>query len=514
MAVALIFSTVAIAVSADTGASNVFVVSAVDNVGVGTTQEIKVYVQKGQKAEDVDVVLTFPKTTVESVSIASKDGLNTSKEFTATVDGDNHKISAVVNCDNSAGTAMKLAFSFKIKFKSVGLVEITASAKKGESTFGVIGELDSTKNLLTAVGDKVAVNSTYCGAGLKGYITKDDNSTIVTSTIKLSFKYFDGSTLTGKTISVDPIAVTDAIHNKPIKTAAEIKELIAANADAITNAIRETGVEDITYNDFEVLTSSIKFGEKALSSSLKYSKDGNNDYTVTLSQLKKTKATVNFVFASAFNDKTLYHSSDIPALESALTLNVHVGTTVDTKSIVTAIKDAIELYNKFGSTLPDGNLGQLIDNHIQTKNANVDGDQLDINDFELNETTFAFNGTKMDGKETYNANVADNVITVYFEQVNVPKTILMTAAEALGKIKYSEFAEANVTLINEAVKAFQAFSDSIVKAEWPSADDVKKDSENTSESPKTGNGTYLGVAVFATVALTAAATVILKKKED
>ena len=119
----------------------------------------------------------------------------------------------------------------------------------------------------------------------------------------------------------------------------------------------------------------------------------------------------------------------------------------------------------------------------------------------------------MTGKETF-VEGGENVYTVYFDQVNVPSTVLGTAAQALGSIDYSQFVKAQVFAINETIDAFKAMVDSLVNAEWPTADDVKEEDKDDSKSPSTGSSLSLGFALASVVALAGAAVVAVKRKED
>ena len=119
----------------------------------------------------------------------------------------------------------------------------------------------------------------------------------------------------------------------------------------------------------------------------------------------------------------------------------------------------------------------------------------------------------MTGKETFSEG-EDNDYKVYFDQVNVPATVLGAAAQAFGSIDYSQFVKAQVFAINETIDAFKAMVDSLVNAEWPTADDVKEGDKDDSKSPSTGSSVSLGFALASVVALASAAAVAVKRKDD
>lgn len=221
-------------------------------------------------------------------------------------------------------------------------------------------------------------------------------------------------------------------------------------------------------------------------------------------------------------DPKYYHGSQIG--DYSVLCKGKVGDTVTADTALAVIKEAYRVYNALG----DDDLG--INAWIESQSG-ADGfpkydpdkahPEYNMSDFTLNEEIVLFNDTTRFSGEKLVASTAgeENVYTVYLDQVNVPKTVLMTIAEEAGNLGkdggvFSQIANANVLAINEAIKGFQAFTDSLVNAEWPCAKDVKADAGDTSKGPNTGEGAYLGVAVIVALGLTCGTAVLLKKRED
>lgn len=509
IAIALVFGAVSVAAGAANTDPYVLITS-ISNVTVGSeNQKVEVCLSPDTELKNASIVLSYADTdALKDTSVSVGTGVTGE---TAVEDGKiTLKVSSAANTSTTDELVM-FTISFDFAADAAGLVELTASAGPIDSaaestiaskTFGVA---------LIKGEDADDVYSDFVGIGLKDAVkAAGKEAPLADAKVVVTLKPFEGSTMA----AVDPveIEITDAICGTAVMTKAELPAFLDKNADAITAAIQAVeGNSALDYNDFDIVTSSVVVPDDE-----KYAEGTEYIYSVTLNQLEKTTATIKLIFRPALEDTTLYHSSDIAPYE--ITMSANVGKAIYSQStILTYIKNYIDFYNEMngnldidGDGIDDYNLdGVAINQHIKDES---DG-KYDLGDFVLDETVVGFNNAKIVGGEKFSADPAQNVYTVYFDQVNVPATVLGAAAEAFGSIDYSQFVKAQVFTINETIDAFQAFVDSLVNAEWPTAEDVEED-EDDSESPSTGSALSLGAALASVVALASAAVVAIKKRED
>lgn len=124
---------------------------------------------------------------------------------------------------------------------------------------------------------------------------------------------------------------------------------------------------------------------------------------------------------------------------------------------------------------------------------------------------YVFNKTTVDAGETYE-------YTVCAVEIDDVKNLAVTIGEQLAKLDWGGIAKANVALWNQIINGTKAAVDSLVNAEWPTAEDKAEATEATTvaaaeETPDTGVSAVAGAAVVV-LALSATTAVVLRKKED
>ena len=489
LAVALVFG--AFSVVASAANANPYVkISSISNVALESKNQIvTVGLSPDTELKNASIVLTYEN------KDALKDGSVTlGKDVSGEAKVEAGKVT--LNVTSAANTDKEKDMTlFTIKFDfakgTKGLVELSAKVAPivtEDDAKATIGEKDFGESLIKGE-EKEAVYSDLVGIALKGAVKSAGKpAPRADAKVVVTLKPFEGE---GAMQSVSDIELpfTDAICKKPVADNAAIKAFLNTKSTDITAKIQAVdGNKEISFDDFDVEKAVISLepaDAKTYEEGVKYV------WNVALQQLKKTTATIEIVFRPAFEDKTLYHSSDVAPL--TMEIEVNAGKTVKSQAeILTYVKT----------------YAPTIDQHIKNSD-----DRYDINDFVLDESVVEFNGAKMTGKETF-VEGGNNVYKVYFDQVNVPATVLGAAAQALGKIDYSQFAKAQVFAINETIDAFMAMVDSLVNAEWPTADDVKEEEKDDSKSPSTGSSVSLGFALASVVALASAAAVAVKREED
>ncbi len=503
LAFVLVFGSAAV-VSSAVNADPCIKVSSISNAAVGSKgQKLEVSLSSDTTLTASTVELGIPAGKLENISVSELPaGVNGSVKY----DAANSKIVFSFTADvvnNTAADMLLSTITFDFAKDTKGLVEIVP-AVSGEGA--KIGNMDMGVSRIK--GEAAAdVYTDMCGIAVKGAVkSAGSDGKIKDVNVVVSFEMMDST----KPVTELTIPVDSAAHGLAVMTTDGVKKFVEANAAKITEAVKAVaGYEDITYDDFDFVADSIKLNDAKINAGDKYDKTkAPYTYTVTLKQLPVAGAKFIVVFRPALEDQTLYHSSDIDNLE--IKFDVNVGKTIYAQATVLKLfKEYVEVYNSLGGSLDIEANGIELNSHIKAQSEG----KYDLGDFTLNEEVVLFNGAKIQGTEKFSENADENVYTVFFDQVNVPATVLGTAAEAFGKLNYAEFAKANVKLINETIGAFQAFCDSLVNAEWPSAEDVE-DGKDSSGSPNTGSAVGLGSALAVVLALTATAAVIIKKKED
>ncbi len=506
LAVVLVFSSLAVAVSA-ANADPYVKVSSISNVALGSkSQELTVSLSPDSVLTDAQLTLSYTAGAIDKVSVSASE--NVVGGSVSVVDG---QITLnVTKAENTDANNDMLLCTVKFDFVAAGLVELTAST-------GADGALnDKLFGASLVIGEELeSVYTDMNGIGLKNYLASAGiKAPKVDAKVKIELVPFEGSEMAA--VAPIEIAVEDAVTGNAVMTASELEAFLDKNAAEITKAVQAVaGNEELSYADFAVKSGSIMLNGEALKAD-KYVKDTDYVYTVTMNQLKKTSATIEVVFRPAMKNQELYHSSNIPSYK--ITLSANAGAKIYSQAtILTYIKEYVELYNTLNGDLDHDNDGVdditidgiLMNQHIKD---NSNG-QYDLGDFVLDESVVTFDGSAIEGDETFSSNADENVYAVYFDQVNVPATVLGAAAEAFGKLNYAQFAKANVIAINEAIDSFQAFCDSLVNAEWPCAKDVEEEKDD-SDSPDTGSMVGLGSTLVISLGLAAAAAIVLKKKED
>ncbi len=514
LAIALVFG--AVSVMAGAANSDPYVkITSISNVALGSKdQKVEVLLSPDTELKNASVTLTYTDTdALKDLSVVAN------KDITADFKTEAGKIT--LNVTSAANTAtdkdmVLFTLSFDFATDAKGLVELTAapgvvSTDAGEAT--IAGKAFGSAAIKGEAADDVY--NDFVGIGLKGAVkAAGKDAPLADAKVVVTLKPFEGSTMAA--VAPVELEITDAICGKAVKAVKDIPAFLDSKAADITAAIKAAGEAnaDLDYNDFDVVANSIKLEP---SDAKKYEEGKEYVYSVTLQQLEKTTATIKVIFRPALSDRTLYHSSDISDYE--ITMSANVGKAIYSQAtILTYIKNYIDFYNDMkgnldidGDGIDDYNLdGVAINQHIKDESLG----KYDLGDFVLDETVVGFNNAKILGGEKFSADPAQNVYTVYFDQVNVPATVLGAAAKAFGSIDYSQIVKAQVFAINETIDAFKAFVDSLVNAEWPTADDVEDEDKDDSKSPSTGSSVSLGVALAAVVALSGAAVVAVKKRED
>lgn len=493
LAIALVFG--AVSVMASAANTNPYVkVSGISNVALGSkAQTVTVSLSPDTELKNASIVLSYDKTALADVSVVNADN-KVDKDIKISSGAENGKIT--LNVDSAANTDKTNDMTlFTIKFDfakgTKGLVELTAAVAPivtEDDAKATIGAKEFGASLVIGE-EKEAVYSDLAGIALKGAVKAAGKpAPRADAKVVVTLKPFEGEGAMAPVADFE-LAYTDAICTKPVADNAAIKAFLNTKSTDITAKIQAVdGNKEISFDDFDVEKADIILepaDAKTYEEGVKYV------WNITLKQLKKTTATIEVIFRPAFDDTTLYHSSDIAPI--TMTIDVNAGKTV---------KSQAEMLTYVKTYAP------TIDQHIKNSD-----DRYDINDFVLDESVVEFNGAKMTGKETF-VEGGNNVYKVYFDQVNVPATVLGAAAQAFGKIDYSQFAKAQVFAINETIDALKAMVDSLVNADWPTADDVKEEEKDDSKSPSTGSSVSLGFALASVVALASAAVVAVKRKED
>lgn len=518
LAVVLVFSAVAVAASA-ANTDPYVKVSTIENATVGAkSQKITISLSPDTELVNAKLVLAGDVNSLDKVSIVANDKVEGSISVSQTNGSVTLSVSKATNA--SATDELVLAtVSFDFQSGAKGAVVLTPTTSKVDDTQpATIAGADW--GVGKVVGEKGETYKNMVGIGLKDYLkSASTEAPAVNAKVLVTLVPLESSTLVN--VGEIELAIPTAIHGTKGMTADDIAAFLAAEdtAEQITEAIQaKKGNESFTAADFDIQKTTIKLDGKAVPSSYTYDKDTDYVYTVSLKQLAKTEATIKVVFRSAFENKELYHSSNIA--DYSITMSANAGAAIFSQStILSYMKGHVDLYNQRNGDLDTDNDGRddlsidgvMLNQWIIDQSAG----QYDLGDFVLDETVVAFNNAKIAGNEKFSADPTKNVYTVYFDQINVPQSVLMAAADAFGKIDYGQFADANVLAINEAIGAFQAFCDSLVNAEWPSAEDVEEEEEkDDSDSPKTGSIVGLGSALAVVAALSATAVAIVRKKED
>ena len=489
LAIALVFGAVSVAAGAVN--ENPYVkVSSISNAVTGSkNQTVTVSLSKDTELKNASIVLTYEdKDALKDAGVTTAEGVSGSFDVAEEGGKITLNVTSAANATNADMTLFTIKFDFASDAK--GLIELTATtAKINAEEACTIGAKEFGSSLV--VGEEADdVYNNFVGIGLKGAVkSAGKDAPIADIDVNVTLVPCEGEQAMQP---VDTIALemTDVMCTKEVLKNDEIKAFLDKKAEDITAKIQlVAGNEKISYDDFDVEKAVISLTP---SDAKTYEEGKTYVYSVTLKQLKKTTAKIEVIFRPAFEDTTLYHSSDIAPFK--MSLEVNAGKTVKSQAeILTYVKAYAPTF----------------DQYIKSQSA----DKYGIDDFVLDESVVGFNGAKMTGKETF-VEGGENVYTVYFDQVNVPATVLGTAAQALGSIDYSQFVKAQVFAINETIDAFKAMVDSLVNADWPTADDVKDEDKDDSKSPSTGSSLSLGFALASVVALASAAAVAVKRKED
>ncbi len=520
LAVALVFCSVAVFASAD-DSDPYIVISSLSNVPVGAgRQSFTVSLSPNTTVKDISFALKYDADILNDVGVAE----NISEDLFAAKAVDGKVVIEFTGEYTNTSSTDKPICTVQFNFASAGLVELELV---DIAAGGTIADKDFGAAFVKGASDADAVYTDLCGVGLKGYISSaGKKSDPVDAKVVVTLNPYTGSELQ----SVEPIVINvndyvAAIYGAKVMSSSDVTKLFESEKvqELITGAIQADASnkeKGFSFDDFEIDSSSIKLNGETITSTDKYKLNTEYKYSVTFNQMKKTKARVDVILRPAMDDTDLYHSSNIPTYSFTLD-KVNVGGAIYGKDkILSYIKDYIELYTARNGDLDlDGNgvddmhvHGIYLNQHIKTNTDN----QYDLSDFVLDESVVAFNNSTLFDNQKFNDDVNENVYTVYFDQVNVPKTVLMAAAEAFGKLNYGEFARANVVVINQAIGAAKAMVDSLVNADWPKPEDVevKEDGSSDSVSPATGTVVGLGSTLVIALALGATAAVIIKKKED
>ena len=491
LAIALVFG--AVSVMASAANENPYVkISSISNVALESkAQTVTVSLSSDTELKNASVVLTYEdKDALKDVSVTTAQGVSGNAEVADEGGKITLNVTSAANATNADMTLFIIKFDFASDAK--GLVELTAKVSPivtEDDAKAMIGEKEFGASLV--VGEEADdVYNNFVGIGLKGAVkAAGKDAPIADIDVNVTLLPCEGDQAM-KSVAPFTLEMTDVMCTKPVLKNEDIKAFLDTKKDDITAKIQLVdGNEKISYEDFDVEKADISLEPTDAKT---YEEGKTYVYSVTLKQLKKTTASIEIIFRPAFEDTTLYHSSDIAPFE--MSLEVNAGKTVKSQ---TEILSYIKTYSP------------TIDQYIKSQSA----DKYGIDDFVLDESVVGFNGAKMTGKETF-VEGGENVYTVYFDQVNVPSTVLGAAAQAFGSIDYSQFVKAQVFAINETIDAFKAMVDSLVNADWPTADDVKEEDKDDSKSPSTGSSLSLGFALASVVALAGAAVVAVKRKED
>lgn len=528
LAVVLVFGAVAVAASAAESDPYVKISSVVNAVVGAKNQTMTVSLSPATKLTNAKLTLSGDTDKIDVV------GFEANPEVTG-IKVDRTSGTFVINVTSAENSSLTdelvlatITFNFDDGVK--GAVALSAEA-------GLVSAKDADGNDLEAkindqtwgkagfvVGEEGEVYTNMVGIGLKGFIKSAGKAApAVNAKAVITLKGLDGKEYE---VELD----VSAFHGNNVMTKAEFAEFVEKNKTALTKKI-QTATKDteLTYDDFDLDADSVKLNGAEIDVTEMYDKDaGAYVYTAVMNQCEPTKAYIKVVFRAAFENKDLYHSSNIS--DYIIEIPVHAGKAIMSQAaVISYIKEHVDLYNQRKGDLDTDNDGRddlsIDDVYLNQHIIDASAGQYDLGDFVLDESVAAFNNGKISGSEKYefdpepeSIDKAKNVYTVYFDQINVPQSVLMAAAEAFGSIDYGQFADANVVAINEAIGAFQAFCDSLVNAEWPEAEDVEESEEDeekdNSDSPKTGSIIGLGSALAVVAALSATAVAIVRKKED
>ncbi|MBQ3603595.1 MAG: hypothetical protein IJA02_07135 [Clostridia bacterium] len=512
LAVVLVFGSVAVAASA-ANTDPYVKVSSVINAEIGAkNQKITISLSPDTELVNAKLVLAGDAKSLDKVSIVAND-----KVEGISVSQTNGSVTLSVSKATNASETDELvlatvSFDFQADAKGAVVLTPTAGSINDEQPTTIAG---ADWGLGKVKGEEGEVYTNMVGLGLKDSIKSAGKAApAVDAKAELTLVALDGKEYT---IEVE---IKNAFHGNNVMTKDDFVKFLETNKTSIAQKIQKAmNNTELTYDEFEFDADSLKLNNGEIKATDKYDeKAGEYVYTADMIQCEPTKAFIRVVFRSAM-DSDLYHGSAIP--DYIIPLNVHAGKTVYSQAtVLTYIKNHVDLYNQ-----RNGNTAGIMIDNCQNINDHIvatSAGKYDLGDFVLDETVVAFNNAKISGSEKYvedrepeSIDKAKNVYTVYFDQVNVPQSVLMAAAEAFGKIDYGQFADAYVLTINETIGAFQAFCDSLVNAEWPSAEDVEEEEDkDSSDSPKTGAFIGLGSALAVVAALSATAVAIVRKKED
>lgn len=519
LAVVLSFSAIAVAASAANANPYVKISSVVNAVVGAKDQSITVSLSPDTTLTNAKITIKGDADKIEVVGFEANPEVTSIKleqsSGTFVID--------VTSAENNSTDDLVLAtITFDFEDDTTGAVTLTAET-------GLVSATDADGNALEAkIADKVwgagfvegeegEVYTNMVGIGLKNFIKSAGKAApAVDAEARITLK-----TLEGAEYEVE-LPISTAFHGNNVMSEEDFAKYIEKNKTSLTTKIQTAlNNKELTYDDFDLDTESVMLNGAEIKVTDVYDKDaGEYVYTAVMNQCEPVTATIKVVFRSAM-DENLYHGSSIR--DYAIPMTVHAGKTIASQStIISYMKEHVDLYNQRNGDLDTDNDGRddlsVDDVYLNQWIIYESAGQYDLGDFVLDETVVAFNNAKISGSEKYSADSEENIFTVYFDQVNVPKSVLMAAADAFGKLDYGQFADANVKLINETIGAFQAFCDSLVNAEWPEAEDVEESEEDeekdNSDSPKTGSIVGLGSALAVVAALSATAVAIVRKKED
>lgn len=525
LAIVLVLGTFAVAAFA-AEAEPLVKISSIVNVEVGSEgQEITVSTTPGTEIENAVITLKYAAAKLKNVGVEFADSVNASAD--ASTAG-----SIVLTIDSAknetAEDAVLCTISFDFASSAKGLIDLeyeVAGTEEGVTATINGNEFSKTGEYVVGEESEDEAYKDYVSIALKGAVeASSKNAPDVGAILELTLVPYvskEGkpeNTFAGQVIKLE---LTGDIYGKKLLTAEDLDKFVTSNAAKINTALKDKDPNTtLTAEDFDFDATSVLLNGGEIASNETFDNGVTYKYTAKMNQLEPVLATVRVVLRSAMKNRDSYHGSNIPDYDFYFTVKAGKAIHGDA-TILAYMKEYIELYNARKGDLDMDDDGQddvhingiFLNQHIK----DYSGDQYDLGDFVLDESVVGFNGAKIGGGETYSTDESKNIYTVYFDQVNVPATVLNAAAEALGSIDYSQFVKAQVVTINEAIGAFQAFADSLVNAEWPEAEDVEEDEEEEkkedSKSPATGSTIGLGVTLAAVVALSASA-IIIKKKEN
>ena len=370
LAIALVFC--AVSVVAGAANDNPYVkVSSISNVALESkAQTVTVSLSPDTELKNASIVLTYEDTD------ALKDGsVTVAKDVSGDAKVEAGKVT--LNVTSADMTLFTIKFDFAKGAK--GLVELTAkvdkvSAEAEDPT--IAGKPFGVSFVKGEAADDVYNN--FVGIGLKGAVkAAGKDAPIADIDVNVTLIPCEGDQAM-QTVAPFTLKMTDVMCTKPVLKNDAVKAFLDTKKDDITAKIQlVAGNEKISYEDFDV--------EKAVISlepadAKTYEEGKKYVYSVTLKQLKKTTASIEIIFRPAFEDTTLYHSSDIAPFK--MSMEVNAGKTVKSQAEILAY---VKTY------------APTIDQYIKTESA----EKYDLGDFILDESVVGFNGAKMTGKETF-----------------------------------------------------------------------------------------------------------------